>query len=114
MITGSHHGNNNDDWQSAEKVSPAPFPRASTLRILVSAKAQNSSGEIPYRFPANQHAVVVTSAEWKSSRAPRSCTNTNFAAGKTPIRQWLLLKKPLPQVDANSLFVGLFLGKAGR
>ena len=35
VMTGSHHGNNNDDWQSAEKVFPAPLPRASTLRILL-------------------------------------------------------------------------------
>ena len=35
VMTGSHHGNNSDDWQSAEKFCPAPLPRASTLRILV-------------------------------------------------------------------------------
>ena len=35
VMTGSHHGNDNDDWQSVEKVCPEPLPRASTLRILV-------------------------------------------------------------------------------
>ena len=71
VMTGSHHGNDNDDWQSAEKVCQAPLPRASTLRILVSGKAQNSSGEYLSRFPGNQHAVVVTSADL-STQAPRA------------------------------------------
>ena len=35
VMTGSHHGNDTDDWQLAEKVCPAPLPRASTQRILV-------------------------------------------------------------------------------
>ena len=51
VMTGSHHENDNDDWQSAEKVCPAPLPRASmTHTALIPsffAKAQNSSEEIP-------------------------------------------------------------------
>ena len=34
VMTENHHGNDNDDWQSAQKVCPAPLPRASTMRIL--------------------------------------------------------------------------------
>ena len=35
VMTWSHHANYYDHWQSAEKVCPVPFPRASTLHILV-------------------------------------------------------------------------------
>ena len=81
-MTGSHRGNDNDDWQSVEQVCPAPLPKASTLRILVFREGTKiTAGKYISRFPANQHAVVVTSADWKSSRVSRSCTNKNFAYG---------------------------------
>ena len=44
VTTERHHGNNSDDWksswkrddwQSAEKVCPAPLPRASALRTVL-------------------------------------------------------------------------------
>ena len=104
--------NDSDDWQLAEKVCPAPLPRASTMRILVFTfspftsftsftfsphsphspfrwRLQIAAGKYLSRFPANQHIVVVTNADWKSSRAPRSCTNKTFASrvrGSLPAR----------------------------
>ena len=82
MMTVSHHGNDNDDWQSAEKVCPAPLNSKNfhTAHPSFLRRLKIAAGKYLCRFPANQHAVVVTSADWKSSWAPHSCTNKHFGA----------------------------------
>ena len=61
VMTGRHYGNDNDDWQSAEKVCPAPRQRAFTLRFLVFREGSKiAAGKYLRRFPAIQHAVAVT------------------------------------------------------
>ena len=81
-MTGSHHGNDKMTGSQQRKfvqrhshcsrsfhTAHPSFPRR--LKI--------ATGKYLRRFSANQHAVVVTSADWKSSRAARSCTNKNSA-----------------------------------
>ena len=78
--------NDNDDWQSAEQVCPSATSKSfHTAHPSFRRRLKIAAGKYYYlcnTITANQHAVVVISADWMSSQAPRSCslTNKNFAS----------------------------------
>ena len=80
-MTGSHHETIMMSGSQQRRFVRRHFQESfHTAHPGFQRRLKIAAGKYLSRFPATQHALVVSSADWKSSRAPRSCTNKNFAS----------------------------------